>query len=56
MSHVHKSPAAKLATLMVFDMAAVVHMVKPSKAGTFEEYTLMHLLLLLEAQLSINVS
>ena len=37
-------------------MAAVVHMVKPTRAMTFEDYTPLHLLPFLQAQFSEHVS
>ena len=40
------------ATVALFDMAAVVHMVKPTKAMIFEDYLPKHLLPFMESQLT----
>ncbi|MCP3892642.1 MAG: hypothetical protein GY702_27760 [Desulfobulbaceae bacterium] len=37
---------------MVFDMSAVIHMIKPQHAKVFGDYTQMHLLPFLEGQIS----
>jgi hypothetical protein len=47
-----RSPAAKEATVVVLDMAAVVHFVKPQRAKVFGEYTHMHVLPYLQNQLT----
>ena len=39
-----RSPAAKEATMVELDMAAMVHFVKPQRAKVFGEYTQMQLL------------
>jgi len=36
------SPAAKEASVVLCDMSAVIHMVKPHRAQMFGEYTQMH--------------
>ena len=46
-----RAVAAKHATVVVLDMAAVVHMVRPTTAKTFSEYVLLHIVPFLEAQL-----
>jgi len=44
MSGPGRTPAAREATLVVLDMAAVVHIIKPQRASAFGEYTKMQLL------------
>ena len=39
-----RSPAIKEASVVVFDMAAVIHMIKPHRATVFLEYADMQLL------------
>ena len=48
--------AVKLVTCFVFDMAAVIHMVKPTRAITFDEYVPVHLVPFLQAQFSESVT
>ena len=50
------SPAAKAASVVLCDMSAVIHMVKPHRAQMFGEYTQMHLLPFLESQMTINTT
>ena len=50
------SPAAKEASVVVCDMSAVIHMVKPHHANVFREYTQMHLLPFLESQMTNNTT
>ena len=52
----HKSPAVEFATLLVFDMAAVLYMAKPTRASKFEEYTPLHLHPFLQAQFSNHLT
>ena len=47
---------AKLATVVVLDMAAVVHMVRPTKATTFTEYVTKHMMPYLESQITPTVA
>jgi len=44
-----RTPAAREASVVVLDMAAVVHIIKPQRASLFGEYTEMHLLPYLES-------
>ena len=46
-----RSAAAKQATVVVLDMAAVIHMVRPTTAKTFSEYVSLHIVPFLEAQM-----
>ena len=48
--------AARDVTVMVLDMPAVVHMVCPSHAATFDDYVIMHLVLFLKGLLTPSVS
>ena len=43
--------AAKHATVVVLDMAAVINMVRPTTAKTFNEYVQLHIVPYLEAQI-----
>ena len=43
---------AKLATVVLLDMAAVVHMVRPTSANTSSEYVSKNMVPFLEAQLT----
>ena len=43
--------AAKQVTVVVLDMAAVIHMVRPTTAVTFKEYVPLHIVPFLKAQL-----
>ena len=47
-----RSPAAKQATVILLDMSAVIHFLKPQRATVFGEYTNMHLLPYLESQIT----
>ena len=47
-----RSPAAKEASVIVLDMSAIIHSVKPQPATVFGEYTHMHLLPFLESQMT----
>ena len=47
-----RSPAAKEASVIVLDMSAIIHNVKPQCATVFGEYTHMHLLPFLESQMT----
>ncbi|KAL8579778.1 hypothetical protein ACOMHN_066426 [Nucella lapillus] len=49
-----RSIKAKKATVRVFDMAAIVHMIKPQCANVFGEYSAMQLMPFLEGQMTIN--
>ncbi|KAL8607832.1 hypothetical protein ACOMHN_005387 [Nucella lapillus] len=49
-----RSIEAKEATVRVFDMAAIVHMIKPQCAHLFGEYSAMQLMPFLEGQMTIN--
>lgn len=44
-----RSEAAKAATVVVLDMAAAVHMVRPTTANTFMDYVSYHLVPFLES-------
>ena len=46
--------AAKEASVVSYDMAVVVHLVKPQHASIFWEYTQMQLLLYLHSQMTQN--
>ena len=47
-----RSAAAKQAAVVVLDMAAVIHMVRPTTANTFSEYVSFHIVPYLEAQIT----
>ena len=51
-----RAVSAKLATVVVLDMAAVVHMVRPTKATTFTEYVTNHMMPYLEFQITPTVA
>ena len=51
-----RADPAKLTTVVVLDMAAVVHMVRPTSAKTFVEYVKQHMMPFLESQLTPTVS
>ncbi len=51
-----RSTAAKEASMVILDMAAVIHMVKPQRAKYFGDYTAMHLLPFLEKQINNNTT
>ena len=44
--------AANQATVVMLDMAAVIHMVSPTRAKTVSEYVSIHIVLFLEAQMT----
>ncbi len=46
-----RAAAAKHATLAVLDMAAVIHMMRPTTAKTFREYVTLHIVQFLVAQM-----
>ena len=50
----HAIPAIQ-ATVQVVDMAAIIHMVPPTRALTFNEYVPMHIVPFLKAQMSTTV-
>lgn len=45
-----RSDATNVATVMVFDMAAIVHMVRPTSTHTFNDYASQHLVSFLESR------
>ena len=47
--------SARLATVVVLDMAAVVHMVRPTSANTFANYSTQHIVPFLEYQITPTV-
>ena len=47
--------SARLATVVVLDMAAVVHMVRPTSAKTFADYATQHIVPFLEYQITPTV-
>ena len=47
--------SARLATVVVLDMAAVVHMVRPTSAKTFADYATQHIMPFLEYQITPTV-
>ena len=47
-----RSPATMNASVVVFDMAAVIHMIKPTRASVFGEYTQMQLLPFMHSQMT----
>lgn len=49
------SAGARHVTVQVLDMAAVVHMVCPSRSATFRDYVPMHLIPFLNSQLTTSV-
>jgi hypothetical protein len=51
-----RSAAAKAATVVVLDMAAVVHMVRPTSAHTFTDYVSQHLVPFVESQVTPTVT
>lgn len=50
------SVATKEATVVILDMAAVIHIIKPQRASTFGEYTEMQLLPYLRSQMTDNTT
>ena len=50
------NPAARESTVLVFDMSSIIHMVKPTRANVFGEYTKKHLLPFLESQMNSNTT
>jgi len=51
-----RSDATKAATLVVLDMAAVVHMVRPTSAHTFGDYVSQHLVPFVKSQITPTVT
>ena len=51
-----RSAAAREATVVVLDMAAVIHMIKPQRAKVFGDYTKTHLIPFLEKQITNNTT
>ena len=47
-----RSPAAQEASVVVLDMSAIIHIVKPQRANVFGDYTHIHLLPFLESQMT----
>ena len=47
--------AARGYTIMVLDMPAVIHIVRPSRAATFDDYVIMHLVPFLKGLLTPSV-
>ena len=50
-----RADSARLATVVVLDMAAVVHMVRPTPAKTFTDYATQHIVPFLEYQITPTV-
>ena len=50
MSGYGHDPTPKQASVVILDMAAVIHMVRPTRANVLGEYTSMHLLPFMESQ------
>ena len=50
------SPLVRNATVVVLDMAAVIHIIKPQRASIFGEYTHMQLMPYLQSQMTENTS
>ena len=46
---------ARQVSVMVFDMAAIIHMVRPTRAVTFAEYVSLNVVPFLENQLTSTV-
>jgi len=51
-----RTDAAKAATVVVLDMTAVVHMVRPTSAHTFRDYVSQHLVPFVESQITPTVT
>lgn len=51
-----RSSQARRATIVVLDMAAVIHMVRPTSAKTFAEYATQHMIPFLKSQINPAVS
>ena len=51
-----RSKAVKEATVVIIDMAAVIHIIKPERARIFGEYTQMQLLSYMQSQMTDNTS
>ena len=51
-----RSDAVKASTVVILDMAAVIHIIKPQRASIFGEYTEMQLLPYLQSQMTYNTS
>ena len=49
-----RAAAAKEASVVVLDMAAVIHMVRPTTAKTFNEYVSLNIIPFLQAQMNDN--
>ena len=49
-----RSKAVKEATVVILDMAAVIHIIKPQRARIFGEYTQMQLLPYMQSQMTEN--
>ena len=50
------SPSVQEATVVVLDMPAVIHMVKPTQAHAFREYTSKHLIPYIESKMTKNTT
>ena len=51
-----RSKAVKEATVVILDIAAVIHIIKPQRARIFGEYTQMQLLPYMQSQMTENTS
>ena len=51
-----RSKSVKEATVVILDMAAVIHIIKPQRARIFGEYTQMQLLPYMQSQMTENTS
>ena len=51
-----RSKAVKINTMVILDMAAVIHIIKPQRARIFGEYTQMQLLPYMQSQMTENTS
>ena len=51
-----RSPAVRAASVIVMDMAAVIHMIKPQRARFFGDYVQMHLLPFLQKQVTADTT
>ena len=49
-----KNPAVKQASVVILDMPAVVHVVKPQRASVFGEFTTLQLLSFVQSQIDLN--
>jgi len=50
-----RAHSVEQATVLVFDMAAVIHMVTPTRATTFDEYVSLHIVPFLKSQMTTAV-